>query len=120
MKLNKSNSEYNVYRAEVSYGELLAIRNALQVSNDVSPEVDEMIAGMNFYLDRLPKPGEDATKKDGEAPGETDQFQGMELEPPPGEGEPGPEVNEPAAPEPSPEAQPDTGEEELPEPPARK
>lgn len=65
MKLKKQNGQFNTYSAELTYGELLLLRNALHKSPGMGPEADEMLEGFNWYLDKMPEPGEDTDTKDG-------------------------------------------------------
>ena len=62
--LRKKNDEtYGIYVAEFSMGELKAIQAALADKHD-GPVADELFQGLNFYLDRVPDPGQ--TKKEAE------------------------------------------------------
>jgi hypothetical protein len=65
MKISKDKSNFNVYKAELSYGELLMWRDALAKSPGMGPEADEILRGLDFYLNRVPEPGEEPESKDG-------------------------------------------------------
>jgi hypothetical protein len=58
MKIDKVNGTFNTYKLEVSFGELTAVANALEDTVG-APVADEMRAGIRWYLDHLPGPGED-------------------------------------------------------------
>lgn len=58
MEITKAPSKFNTYRMELSFGELVALENAM-ADNHAGPVADELWAGMRWYLDKLPKPGED-------------------------------------------------------------
>lgn len=58
MEIKKVSGGFNSYRAELSYGELQAIAAALEKSH-FGPVADELYSGLRFYLDKLPRPGED-------------------------------------------------------------
>lgn len=64
VKITKQNETYDTYRVEISMGQLLSIRDALR-SSHASPEADEMLKEIDWYLAQLPGPGE--TKDDMEA-----------------------------------------------------
>lgn len=114
-KGSEGSPTFNVYKAELSYAELVAIENAL-ADNHAGPVADELFAGFQYFIDRLPKPGEEPEKdgkKDSENPDdllpsaeEDDEFDGSDLEDFEEEPEaPGSETPEtPEASEPAPEA----------------
>lgn len=104
---------FNDYQVELSYGQLVAIRNALEQSH-ADPLSDELLAELKYYLQNVPGPGENsdqfkaerdaATKGPEEAgvevgaeepggpPSDTELEAGAALPPPPEEGmEGGPE-----------------------------
>ena len=58
MKIKKEEAAFNTYKLDLSYGELLAIRDALEAKH-AGVVADEVYAGLNWYLERLPKPGEE-------------------------------------------------------------
>lgn len=68
MEITKSSGKFNTYKIEVSYGELVAMENALQDSHS-GPIADELFAGIQWYLAKLPLPGEEKTDKEGEEGG---------------------------------------------------
>jgi hypothetical protein len=57
MKLKKLKDTYNDYQMEISYGQLMAIKNALATDHS---EVlsDELYSEINWYLQNVPGPGE--------------------------------------------------------------
>jgi len=97
---------FNDYGVEMSYGQLVAIRNALEKDHS-EPLSDELYAELNYYLQNVPGPGEssdefkaerDAAKKTKDEAGEevggeeapptdTELEAGSKLPPPPGEDE---------------------------------
>jgi hypothetical protein len=58
MKLKKTEGQFNTYAMEISWGELEAIRGALETDH-ADPVRDELFAGIDWYIDNVPKPGED-------------------------------------------------------------
>ena len=98
MKLKKQSGQFNTYSSELTYGEILVLRNALAKSPGMGPEADEMLEGFNWYLDKMPEPGEEGDKKEGTSDNPNmakdkadDALSPMLLEPAPGEeGEEGP------------------------------
>jgi hypothetical protein len=69
---------FNDYQLEVSYGQLIAMRNALEKDHS-DPLSDEIFAELNYYLQNVPGPGEssdefkaerDAAKKTKDEAGE--------------------------------------------------
>src|ERR1044071_610437 len=73
MKIEKIKStpekpNWNTYRAELSFGQLIAMRDAL-AKDHANPVADEMYQELNFFLDALPKPGEEIDKDSKEAVG---------------------------------------------------
>lgn len=97
MKLKKQSGQFNTYSAELTYGEILVLRNALAKSPGMGPEADEMLEGFNWYLDKMPEPGEEGDKTEGTSDNPNmakdkadDALSPMLLEPAPGdEGEEG-------------------------------
>lgn len=94
MKLKKQSGQFNTYSAELTYGEILVLRNALAKSPGMGPEADEMLEGFNWYLDKMPEPGEEGDKKEGTSDNPNmakdkadDALSPMLLEPAPGEDE---------------------------------
>lgn len=94
---------FNDYQVELSFGQLVAIRNALE-KDHADPLSDEAYAELNYYLQNIPGPGEDsgefkaertATKKTegdagkemepGEAPPNETELEAGKLPPPPDE-----------------------------------
>lgn len=93
---------FNDYQVELSYGQLVAIRNALEKDHS-DPLSDELYAELNYYLQNIPGPGEssdefkaerDASKKtqdqagepvtgEDAPPSETELEAGSELPAPP-------------------------------------
>ena len=68
MKIKKIKGTYNDYSLELSFGQILAIRNALGTEHS-DPVSDELFAELGWYLDNIPGPGEDEEdlKKEEEA-----------------------------------------------------
>jgi hypothetical protein len=58
MKIKKVEKQFNTYAVELSYGQLVAIRNALEQDHS-NPLADEGYAEINWYLQNVPGPGED-------------------------------------------------------------
>ena len=58
MEISKINKQFNTYKLELSWGQLVAIENAL-ADRLKDPVADELYAAFKWYLDDLPKPGED-------------------------------------------------------------
>lgn len=58
IKLSKSKGTYNTYKMELSYGQLEAIRSALE-KDHADPISDELLAILTYYLDKVPGPGEE-------------------------------------------------------------
>lgn len=91
MKISKDKANFNTYKAELTYGELITIRNAMQHHTGQGPEADEILSGLQWYLEKMPEPGEEP-----EGSGESntpnmaktaadDALDGLVLDPPPGE-----------------------------------
>ena len=62
MKVDKTSGQFNTYRLELSYSQLIATRDALRDSH-TSPLADEMLTEIDWYLDEVPRPGEDKDKQ---------------------------------------------------------
>lgn len=73
---------FNDYQVELSYGQLVAIRNALEAKHD-DPLSDELYAEINYYLQNIPGPGEssDAFKQERDMAKKTQDQAGQELAP---------------------------------------
>lgn len=73
---------FNDYQVELSYGQLVAIRNALEKSHD-DPLSDELHAELNYYLQNIPGPGEksDEFKAERDATKKTQDEAGQEVNP---------------------------------------
>lgn len=54
----KGQETYNDYDVELSFSQLTAIRDALSVFAERDAVGDEMLAEINYYLDKVPGPGE--------------------------------------------------------------
>jgi hypothetical protein len=72
MKFTKATDQFDSYRVEMSYGQILALRDALK-SSHASPQADEMLREIDWYLTDLPRPGE---RKDDEGDGALDTMAG--------------------------------------------
>lgn len=62
MDARRVDKSYDQYRLTVNSTELTVLRDALLSA--VSPEADHMLHALNWYVERLPQPGED--KEDAE------------------------------------------------------
>lgn len=73
---------FNDYAVELSYGQLVAIRNALEAKHD-DPLSDELYAEINYYLQNIPGPGEssDAFKEERGMAKKTQDQAGQEIAP---------------------------------------
>lgn len=58
IKMSKVKGTYNTYKLELSYGQIEAIKQALEAKHD-DPLADELLAMFNYYAAELPGPGED-------------------------------------------------------------
>jgi len=58
MKLEKIKKTYNDYKLELSWGQIEAIAQALS-QNHSDPLADELYAEWQWYMERVPGPGED-------------------------------------------------------------
>lgn len=58
MKLEKIKKTYNDYKLELSWGQIEAIAQALS-QNHSDPVADELHAEWQWYMERVPGPGED-------------------------------------------------------------
>jgi hypothetical protein len=58
VKMTKSKGTYNTYKLELSMGQLEVILNALEKNHD-DPVADELLATFQYYIDKLPGPGEE-------------------------------------------------------------
>ena len=58
MNITKVKKSYNDYEVSLSFGQLDAIRAALEKDHS-DPLSDELLAELIWYLDRVPGPGED-------------------------------------------------------------
>lgn len=63
MKIDKVKDSFNTYKIELSYSEMMSAFKALAKSH-ADPVADEMFRGLQYYIERLPGPGED--KDEGE------------------------------------------------------
>jgi len=81
MRIKKKDGSFNEYALDISYGELVAIENAL-ADNHSGPVADELFAGLKWYLDgNVEKPGEEEEDK-AEAKEDTADLD-ADLSPPP-------------------------------------
>lgn len=65
MKIKKKEGSYNDYVCDLSYSELIEIEKAMSHSH-TGPVADELYGGLKFFLDRLPKPGEEPQEEGGD------------------------------------------------------
>lgn len=109
MKIDKIKGTYNDYKVEVSFGQLQAIKSALE-RDHADPVSDELYAELCWYLDNIPGPGEekddlkardemgvDDITKDGNDDAENDDYP---LPMPPGHADGGTDPAPTDAPEP--------------------
>jgi hypothetical protein len=61
VKIEKTKNLVNTYKCELSYGQLIAMRNGLAMQH-ADPVADEMHYELSVYLDMLPRPGEEKGK----------------------------------------------------------
>jgi len=61
MEISKVGNEFNTYKIALSYGELIALQKALQVTH-AGPVADEALQAISWYLERVPEPGSEETK----------------------------------------------------------
>ena len=84
MKIKKSKYDgldsFNDYDISMSYGQLVAIRNALE-KDHADPLSDELYAELNYYLQNVPGPGEssDEFKAERDAAKKTKDEAGEEI-----------------------------------------
>lgn len=57
MKIQKDEKSYQDYKLTISYGQLIAIRDALTAAH-AEPMADEILQEISFYLENVPGPGE--------------------------------------------------------------
>ncbi len=58
MKVDKIKGTYNDYKVEMSFGQLQALKSALE-RDHADPVSDELYAELCWYLDHIPGPGEE-------------------------------------------------------------
>jgi len=58
MKIDKVAGQYNTYKVEMSWGQLMALKSALE-RDHADPLSDEAYAEICWYIDHLPQPGEE-------------------------------------------------------------
>ena len=77
---------FNDYQVELSYGQLVAMRNALEKDHS-DPLSDELYAELNYYLQNIPGPGEnsDEFKAQRDAATKPQDAAGAEVGPEEGE-----------------------------------
>ena len=85
MKIKKKADTYNTYTIDdVSFGEMVAIRNALKTTSS-DALTDEISATIDWSLDNIPLPGEDEAdfkaKKEQEETPEDEEGETSEKEP---------------------------------------
>lgn len=92
MKLDKIKNTFNDYKCELSWGQLEVIAAALERDHS-DPVADELHAELQWYLQRVPGPGEEEedakARENGGMPGPEGDESGLPV--PPTEGE-APEV----------------------------
>lgn len=92
MQLTKVKKSFSDYDVTLSWGQLEAIRAALE-ANHADPVSDEMLAELDWYMDRVPGPGEEEEevkqREEGGMPAEGEEQAGdgdYPIEMPPTEG----------------------------------
>ena len=83
MKLEKIKKSFNDYKLELSWGQIEAIAAALR-QNHSDPLADELYAEWQWYMERVPGPGEDeeeieAQQKAAEQGGQPGAMEGEDL-----------------------------------------
>lgn len=68
MEIKKKKQTFNTYVCEISFGQLVAIKNAMAKEHS-DPLADELYSELTWYLDNVPGPGEseEDIKKEEEA-----------------------------------------------------
>lgn len=61
IQMKKSKGTFNTYQLELSYGQIVAIQQALRDKHD-DPIADDLMAMFDYYMKELPGPGEDEEK----------------------------------------------------------
>lgn len=77
MRLDKIKNTFNDYKLELSWGQLEAVRQALE-SDHSDPVKDEMLAEFQWYMDRVPGPGEEEADAKGREEGQPVPTEGGE------------------------------------------
>jgi len=75
MKIDKVKDTYGDYKVVLTFGQLKAIQDALQ-SSKKEPVSDELLKELEYYMDKLPKPGED--EDEDEEGGDTTDIENTE------------------------------------------
>ena len=68
MKISKVKQSYDDYKVELSWIELNSIVDGLRGTGGKGVVADELLAGFEWNLERLPKPGEDEDEDEGSEP----------------------------------------------------
>ena len=63
MKITKVTDQYDIYRLELSYSQIVAVLNAMSDSHS-GPVADELYAALKWNMDRVLKPGEEEEKNE--------------------------------------------------------
>lgn len=95
MKITRVDKSYDLYRLEASHTELSAIKRCLSGEERGGVITDEILKALEWYLERLPAPGEE---EEPEAPARDED----ETRPIPAEDEPDETPSEPTAPKTAP------------------
>lgn len=83
IKLSKVSGSYNTYRMELSFGQLEAIKVALEAKHDDSIS-DELLTMIQYYSTELPGPGEEKEDKEGRQKGAEAAEEDFPIPMPPG------------------------------------
>lgn len=105
MVIKKKKDTFNDYDLQLSWGQLEAIRNALE-SDHADPMSDELLAELQWYMARVPGPGEEEEDKEARQQGAEAAGEDFPIPMPPGQETTEPEptgepTGEPPAGEPS-------------------
>lgn len=83
IKLSKVSGSYNTYRMELSFGQLEAIKVALEAKHDDAIS-DELLTMLQYYSSELPGPGEEKEDKEGRQKGAEAAEEDFPIPMPPG------------------------------------
>lgn len=84
IKLSKTAGTYNTYKMELSFGQLEAIKAALQAKHD-DAIADELLVMLDYYSQELPGPGEEKEDTKARDKGVEDAESDFPIPMPPGQ-----------------------------------